>query len=672
MEALTILQVIGTVVSLGDTVVSCIAQLSSFKAQYHDAPIIVTAMIGQLHMVKLAQDQLSSIIASCSNDEPRHQDLAIQIGNALSCFSPVIMALERQMDNHNVTDGSQMSVRSRIGFLQDEREMTNLSMLLDRQVNALNLLLQAFHCQTWAQQQGFLLRSESRSILKLAEDCSSSLAGLDDIGSIITDNTDETTTRFEFDATLRSTVLYRVAERTYARLAVRGRKRRKSGALLGSGQTSDTSSEQTESTAIRSGRDIARSGGVKVVRTVVFEDSLYNRDNKSLNENPMASPAPPKGFDATAKSLKVILVGASGSGKTTLLNAMQLCDGTVEPTEYEKKHLRTLVWSNVLDSVTRVLDAMEDLGINPERPAEYQNTLSLLRQGLCDLSFNDLSSSRIMQEAKAIFSLWFDDGVQMALKRQTEYDYHDNTVYFIKNVHDIAQKLTETTTSPHQTDVLRTRVRTTGIHQTKLTRNGIEIRLYDMGGRRSERKKWIHAFEEHPTVVYPFDINAYERILHEDHNGLTINEHFMLLESLLNSNWFTNSYFIFVFTKMDLLDITSLNTFYSEPHQQRIPESQLPIQDAEEYASFLEGLIRKLVKNPDLQKRICFTCVNLVDVENHNPAEDILDMILGLTLGYEKKQRKSRLAIKEKLPTINENNESEGVTLDIDRYYQPR
>lgn len=48
---------------------------------------------------------------------------------------------------------------------------------------------------------------------------------------------------------------------------------------------------------------------------------------------------------------------------------------------------------------------------------------------------------------------------------------------------------------PDQQDVLRSRVKTTGITETTFKVGDLTYKLFDVGGQRSERKKWIHCFE---------------------------------------------------------------------------------------------------------------------------------------------------------------------------------
>ncbi|KAI4602144.1 hypothetical protein KJ359_009381 [Pestalotiopsis sp. 9143b] len=58
MDPATIIQIIGTALSLGEVVVKSITKLSSIKARYQGAPMVDKTMIGQLYIVQSALDQL--------------------------------------------------------------------------------------------------------------------------------------------------------------------------------------------------------------------------------------------------------------------------------------------------------------------------------------------------------------------------------------------------------------------------------------------------------------------------------------------------------------------------------------------------------------------------------------------------------------------------------------
>jgi len=44
--------------------------------------------------------------------------------------------------------------------------------------------------------------------------------------------------------------------------------------------------------------------------------------------------------------------------------------------------------------------------------------------------------------------------------------------------------------------------------------------MFDVGGQRSERKKWIHVFDNVQVVLFLVAISGYDHALVEDRNGV--------------------------------------------------------------------------------------------------------------------------------------------------------
>lgn len=44
--------------------------------------------------------------------------------------------------------------------------------------------------------------------------------------------------------------------------------------------------------------------------------------------------------------------------------------------------------------------------------------------------------------------------------------------------------------------------------------------MFDVGGQRSERKKWIHVFDNVQVVLFLVAISGYDHVLVEDRNGV--------------------------------------------------------------------------------------------------------------------------------------------------------
>ena len=55
---------------------------------------------------------------------------------------------------------------------------------------------------------------------------------------------------------------------------------------------------------------------------------------------------------------------------------------------------------------------------------------------------------------------------------------------------------------PNDQDILRTRVKTTGVVRIEFDFHATKFEMLDVGGQRSERKKWIHCFDNVTCVLF--------------------------------------------------------------------------------------------------------------------------------------------------------------------------
>lgn len=87
-----------------------------------------------------------------------------------------------------------------------------------------------------------------------------------------------------------------------------------------------------------------------------------------------------------------------------------------------------------------------------------------------------------------IESLWHDPVIPSVMDRSSEFYLMDSATYFFANIRKIAGP----DYVPDEADVLRARTKTTGISETRFNMGQLSIHMFDVGGQRSERKKWIH------------------------------------------------------------------------------------------------------------------------------------------------------------------------------------
>lgn len=60
------------------------------------------------------------------------------------------------------------------------------------------------------------------------------------------------------------------------------------------------------------------------------------------------------------------------------------------------------------------------------------------------------------------------------------------------------------------------RTKTTGIYETRVKIDDFNMHIFDVGGVRSERKKWIHCFPEVDAIIFVVDLGCYDQALLEE------------------------------------------------------------------------------------------------------------------------------------------------------------
>ena len=111
---------------------------------------------------------------------------------------------------------------------------------------------------------------------------------------------------------------------------------------------------------------------------------------------------------------------------------------------------------------------------------------------------------------------------------------------------------------PSIDDCIRARVRSSGVAEEHFQIEGTVFKLFDAGGQRSERRKWIHYFDSVNSVLFMTSLTSYAENLFEDatQNGLV--ESLDLFDNISNSKWFRATPMMLFFNKRDLFEETFL------------------------------------------------------------------------------------------------------------------
>lgn len=85
--------------------------------------------------------------------------------------------------------------------------------------------------------------------------------------------------------------------------------------------------------------------------------------------------------------------------------------------------------------------------------------------------------------------------------------------------------------TPTDQDILRSRLKTTGITETVFDLGALTYRMFDVGGQRSERKKWIHCFEKVTALLFLVAISGYDQCLVEDKDAVCFTAMIIIYEA---------------------------------------------------------------------------------------------------------------------------------------------
>jgi len=240
--------------------------------------------------------------------------------------------------------------------------------------------------------------------------------------------------------------------------------------------------------------------------------------------------------------VKMLLLGAGESGKSTILKQMQLIHGAGYSNE-EREAFKEIIFSNTVQSMRVILDAMDTLSINLENEGNVKYKEIIAAQP------SQIESDSFPKEvANAVKELWADAGVKECFGRSREYQLNDSSRYYF----DAIDRMLDPAFLPTDQDILRSRVKTTGIVETTFKIGDLTYRMFDVGGQRSERKKWIHCFENVTAIIFMVAISEYDQVLLEDETVNRMQEALTLFDSICNSRWFVKTSIILFLNKIDI------------------------------------------------------------------------------------------------------------------------
>jgi GTPase SAR1 family protein len=250
---------------------------------------------------------------------------------------------------------------------------------------------------------------------------------------------------------------------------------------------------------------------------------------------------------------KLLLLGTGESGKSTIFKQLLCLYGLGFSREYRLGAIAS-IHNQMLKTMKMIINFTDQCDV------KISEDVLVSKDYVQKLDDSDL----LTQEAAwHMGKLWSDPAIQNMVKKRVfsiecknesegssaplNFYLPDSTEYFFKQLVTIS----DPAYIPSNADLFRVRIPTTGILQTQFTVRKAHFLLVDVGGQRSERRKWLNCFQSVRAILYVVAISEYDQQLYEERRVNRIQESLQVFSSIA-TEFFPKTPIIIFFNKIDI------------------------------------------------------------------------------------------------------------------------
>jgi len=351
-----------------------------------------------------------------------------------------------------------------------------------------------------------------------------------------------------------------------------------------------------------------------------------HREAPSTQETPKTSSTPSSSSKTTTvveqeppKEIKLLLLGAGESGKSTVWKQMKM----IHVEGFDDNERDEFYKPAVVENVVQLLHGLLQLARknNVAVSDEHQEIITELSG---EMLYDNVKTPILYPK---LLALWEDKGIQEVARTfisQLSLDLVDTAPYWLDNY----KRILANDFSPTVEDIIKCRTKTTGIADLLFEMDGVEFRLIDVGGQRSERKKWISCFQNLTAILFVVALSEFDQKLREDSDVNRMHESMKLFRGVVANEALHHVHMILFFNKDDIFK----KKIQTSKLRDTFPEYDGPEGDYNAAYDFIKNKFTSMNTNPD---RTIHTQITVAtDIENIRSVMDqVKDILIGKKSG---------------------------------------
>ncbi|KAJ6242452.1 guanine nucleotide-binding protein g(o) subunit alpha [Anaeramoeba flamelloides] len=261
---------------------------------------------------------------------------------------------------------------------------------------------------------------------------------------------------------------------------------------------------------------------------------------KSIERNRRIEESIQKESEKYEQEVKLLILGTGESGKSTFVKQIQIVYKSGFDLAF-KNLFKTAIQMNLVLHTKILVMGMEklDLEFETENESLAKDFLEV-EETICKFGSDELKET--------IKTLWQDPGLKKAFENRSILQVPDTHSYYLDNI----DRITKRKYVPTDQDILYCRIPTTGVKVVDFYVNDVPWKIVDVGGQRSERRKWIHQFDDVTMILYVVAMSEYDQDLYEDETVNRMRESLELFKSTSKNEYFEKTDCSILFNKYDI------------------------------------------------------------------------------------------------------------------------